>query len=272
MAERILLGNLGSTFGLKISRKGQPVTSATGKDLLFDSTANSGAPRYLRKFSSATGAAPPGGGFNNFIPTSGGTANTEINTGAEYHPLFLYLQDGTGIQYDASGTTYYDPTNTANRVPDAQGTQTTSDDVIITGTSTTSRVQERLDMFAFNSKADTVLSNPAPINGTRHAGFPVTFTGNATDHGTNLRYFAPASTANQQYSSNTVGGYGKRLEYRILNGQSLNSRFIYGDTGGSWYYEVDRTRMGGNPPTNVKVGVLRAPCGYGYMTSTYMGF
>ena len=268
MAERILLGNLGSTFGLKISRKGQPVTSATGKDLLFDSTANSGAPRYLRKFSSATAV----GGFNDFIPTSGGTANTEINTGAEYHPLFLYLQDGTGIQYDASGTTYYDPTNTANRVPDAQGTQTTSDDVIITGTSTTSRVQERLDMFAFNSKADTVLSNPAPINGTRHAGFPVTFTGNATDHGTNLRYFAPASTANQQYSSNTVGGYGKRLEYRILNGQSLNSRFIYGDTSESWYYTLDRTRMGGNPPTNVKVGVFRIPCGYGYMTSTYMGF
>lgn len=268
MAERILLGNLGSTFGLKISRKGQPVTSATGKDLLFDSTANSGTPRYLRKFSSATSVA----GFNDFIPTTGGTADTETNTSAEYHPLFLYLQDGTGIQYDASGTTYYDPTNTANRVPDAQGTQTTSDDVIITGTSTTSRVQERLDMFAFNSKADTNLLNPAPINGTRHAGFPVTFTGNATDHGTNLRYFAAANTVNQQYSSNTVGGYGKRLEYRILNGQSLNSRFIYGNTSGGWYYEVDRTRMGGNPPTNLKVGVFRVPCGYGYMTSTYMGF
>ena len=269
MGARIILGNLGgSTYGLKISRKGTDVTSATGKDLLFDTTANSGAPRYLRKFSSATSSG--NNGFNNFIPTSGGTANTEINTGTEYHPLFLYLQDGTGIQYDASGTTYYDPTNTANRVPDAQGTQDTSDDVIITGTSTTSRVQERLDMFAFNSKADTNLGNPAPINGTRHAGFPVTFTGNATDHGTNLRYFASANTVNQQYSSNTVGGYGKRLEYRIANGQSLNSRFIYGSTG--WYYTVDRTRMGGSPPTNLKIGVFRVPCGYGYMTSTYMGF
>ena len=269
MGARIILGNLGgSTYGLKISRKGTDVTSATGKDLLFDSTANSGVPRYLRKFSSATASA----GFNNFIPTSGGTADTEINTNTEYHPLFLYLQDGTGIEYDASGTTYYDPTNTANRVPDAQGTTTTSDDVIITGTSTTSRVQERLDMFAFNSKADTNLGDPAPINSTRHAGFPVTFTGNATDHGTNLRYFAAANTANQNYSSNTTGGYGKRLEYRKANGESLNSRFIYGDTSGSWYYEVDRTRMGGNPPTNVKVGVFRVPCGYGYMTSTYMGF
>ncbi len=271
MAKRVLLGQISSgVYGLRISRKGVDVTSASGKDLLFDSTTNSGLGRYLRKFSSATSSG--NSGFNNFIPTSGGTADTENTSGAEYHPLFLYLQDGTGIQYDASGTTYYDPTNTANRVPDAQGTQTTSDDVIITGTSTTSRVQERLDMFAFNSKADTTLSNPAPINGTRHAGFPVTFTGNATDHGTNLRYFASANTANQNYSSNTAGGYGKRLEYRIANGQSLNSRFIYGDTSGSWYYEVDRTRMGGNPPTNVKIGVFRVPCGYGYMTSTYMGF
>jgi hypothetical protein len=269
MAKRVLLGQISSgVYGLRISRKGVDVTTASGKDLLFDSTTNSGLGRYFRKFSSATGVA----GFNNFIPISGGTADTENVSGTEYHPLFLYLQDGTGIQYDASGTTYYDPTNTANRVPDAQGTQPTSDDVIITGTSTTSRVQERLDMFAFNSKADTNLSNPAPINGTRHAGFPVTFTGNATDHGTNLRYFAPANTVNQQYSSNTVGGYGKRLEYRLLNGESLNSRFIYGDTGGNWYYKVDKTRMGGNPPTNVKVGVFRIPCGYGYMTSTYMGF
>jgi len=271
MAKRVLLGQISSgVYGLRISRKGVDVTSASGKDLLFDSTTNSGLGRYLRKFSSATSSG--NSGFNNFIPTSGGTADTENTSGAEYHPLFLYLQDGTGIQYDASGTTYYDPTNTANRVPDAQGTQTTSDDVIITGTSTTSRVQERLDMFAFNSKADTTLSNPAPINGTRHAGFPVTFTGNATDHGTNLRYIASANTSNQNYSSNTAGGYGKRLEYRIANGQSLNSRFIYGDTSGSWYYEVDRTRMGGNPPTNVKIGVFRVPCGYGYMTSTYMGF
>ena len=269
MGARILLGNLGgSNYGLKISRRGTDVTSASGKDLLLDTTANSGVPRYLRKFSSATASS----GFNTFIPTSGGTANTEINTGAEYHPLFLYLQDGTGTEYDASGTSHYDPTNTANRVPDAQGTTTTSDDVIITGTTTVSRVQERLDMFAFNSKADTNLGNPAPINSTRHAGFPVTFTGNATDHGTNLRYFAPANSANQGYSSNTAGGYGLRLEFRKANGQSLNSRFIYGDTSGSWYYTVDRTRMGGNPPTNVKVGVFRVPCGYGYMTSTYMGF
>ena len=87
-----------------------------------------------------------------------------------------------------------------------------------------------------------------------------------------MRYFAPANTANQDYSSNTVGGYGKRLEYRKANGESLNNRFIYGDTSGSWYYALDKTRMGGNPPTNVKVGVFRIPCGYGYMTSTYMGF
>ena len=208
MAKRVLLGQISSgVYGLRISRKGVDVTSASGKDLLFDSTTNSGLGRYFRKFSSATASS----GFNNFIPTTGGTADTEISNGTEYHPLFLYLQDGTGTAYDASGTSHYDPTNTANRVPDAQGTTTTTDDVVITGTTTVSRVQERIDMFALNSKADTNLGNPAPINSTRHAGFPVTFTGNATDHGTNLRYFAPSNTANQTYSSNTTGVYGARL-------------------------------------------------------------
>jgi len=268
MAKRVLLGKISSgVYGLRISRKGVDVTTASGKDLLFDSTTNSGLGRYFRKFSSATASA----GFNNFIPTSGGTADTENTSGTEYHPLFLYLQDGTGIQYDTNSTSYY-TTAAGNRVADSNGTTTLSDDAVITGTSITQRVQERLDMFAFNSGADTNLGDPSPINGTRHAGFPVTFTANALDHGTNLRYFAPANTPNQTYSSNTAGGYGKRLEYRKANGESLNSRFIFGDTSGSWYYTLDKSRMGGNPPTNVKVGVFRIPCGYGYMTSAYMGF
>ncbi len=268
MAKRVLLGKISSgVYGLRISRKGVDVTSASGKDLLFDSTTNSGLGRYFRKFSSATASA----GFNNFIPTSGGTADTENTSGTEYHPLFLYLQDGTGIQYDTSSTSYY-TTASGNRVADSNGTTTLSDDAVITGTSITQRAQERLDMFAFNSGADTNLGDPSPINSTRHAGFPVTFTANALDHGTNMRYFAPNNTANQTYSSNTAGGYAKRLEYRKANGESLNSRFIYGDTSGSWYYTLDKGRMGGNPPTNVKVGVFRIPCGYGYMTSTYMGF
>src|SRR6056300_1152601 len=268
MAKRVILGKISTgVYGLRISRKGVDVTTASGKDLLFDSTTNSGLGRYFRKFSSATASA----GFNNFIPTSGGTADTENTSGTEYHPLFLYLQDGTGIQYDTNSTSYY-TTAAGNRVADSNGTTTLSDDAVITGTSITQRVQERLDMFAFNSGADTNLGDPSPINGTRHAGFPVTFTANALDHGTNLRYFAPANTPNQTYSSNTAGGYGKRLEYRKANGESLNSRFIFGDTSGSWYYTLDKSRMGGNPPTNVKVGVFRIPCGYGYMTSAYMGF
>lgn len=269
MAKRVLLGKISSgVYGLRISRKGVDVTSASGKDLLFDSTTNSGLGRYFRKFSSATASA----GFNNFVPTSGGTADTENISGTEYHPLFLYLQDGTGIEYDTGSTSYYSGSNTSNLVADASGTTTLSDDSVISAGTVNVRIQERIDMLGFNSKADTTLSDPAPINSTRHAAFPVTFTANAADHGTNMRYFAPANTANQTYSSNTAGGYGKRLEYRKANGESLNSRFIYGDTSGSWFYTLDKSRMGGNPPTNIKIGVFRIPCGYGYMTSTYMGF
>lgn len=268
MANRVVIGELPSgDYGIKISRRGQNVLTATGKDLLFDSTANSGQGRYLRKFASATSAA----GFNNYVPTNDGTQDTENASGQEYHPLFLYIQDGTGITYDTNNQTYF--SFASNQVLDSNGTQTTTDDFTQTNGTPVGRIQERLDMLAFNSKADTNLGNPAPINGTRHAAFPVTFTGNAADHGVNLRYWHATQTNNLEWSSNTLGGYGKRLEFRIATGQSLNSRFIYGLSSTSgWYYTVDRTRMGGNPPTNVKIATFRVPCGYGYMTSTYMGF
>jgi len=38
MANRILLGNLGSTFGLKVSKEGQNVLTTSDKNLIFDST------------------------------------------------------------------------------------------------------------------------------------------------------------------------------------------------------------------------------------------
>ena len=268
MANRVVIGELPSgDYGIKISRRGQNVLTATGKDLLFDSTANSGQGRYLRKFASATSAS----GFNNYVPTNDGTQDTENASGQEYHPLFLYIQDGTGITYDTNNQTYF--SFASNQVLDSNGTQTTTDDFTQTNGTISSRIQERLDMFAFNSKADSNLADPAPINGTNHVAFPVTFTGNAADHGVNLRYWHATQTNNLEWSSNTLGGYKKRLEFRKANGESLNNRFIYGLSSTSgWYYTVDRTRMGGNPPTNVKVATFRIPCGYGYMTSTYMGF
>ena len=87
--------------------------------------------------------------------------------------------------------------NTSNLVADASGTTTLSDDSVISAGTVNVRIQERIDMLGFNSKADTTLSDPAPINSTRHAAFPVTFTANAADHGTNMRYFAPANTAKE---------------------------------------------------------------------------
>ena len=99
MANRVVIGELPSgDYGIKISRRGQNVLTATGKDLLFDSTVNSGQGRYLRKFASATSAS----GFNNYVPTNDGTQDTENASGQEYHPLFLYIQDGTGITYDTN--------------------------------------------------------------------------------------------------------------------------------------------------------------------------
>ena len=38
MANRILLGDIGSTFGLKVSRAGTDVTTGADKDMLFGSS------------------------------------------------------------------------------------------------------------------------------------------------------------------------------------------------------------------------------------------
>ena len=50
MGKRIRLGQLsGTTYGLKISKEGQDVDSATGKNLLFDSTNPGKSPIYFGK-------------------------------------------------------------------------------------------------------------------------------------------------------------------------------------------------------------------------------
>ena len=74
MANRIILGNLGSTYGLKVSKPGYDVTTAASQDLLFDSTNNN----FFKSI--ITGTLSLGAGT---------TASTSITLGTTYASLML---------------------------------------------------------------------------------------------------------------------------------------------------------------------------------------
>jgi hypothetical protein len=74
MTYRIILGNLGSTYGLKVSKPGYDVTSTTSENLLFDSTNNN----FLRSIVTGTLSLP-----------AGLTASTSVTLGTMYGSLML---------------------------------------------------------------------------------------------------------------------------------------------------------------------------------------
>lgn len=74
MVNRVILGNLGSSYGLKISKPAVEVTTAVSKDLLFDSSRN-----YLRSLITGT-----------LTLAAGATASTSINLGSTYASNMFY--------------------------------------------------------------------------------------------------------------------------------------------------------------------------------------
>jgi len=105
MANRVLLGKIsGSTFGLKVSKKGQNVLTAGNNQLLFDSTLN------------RTGQIYAGANNINFNGVSGNpTENAGINfltmvspnkTNLGYIPLVLRTEKNMGERTDTTNFTY----------------------------------------------------------------------------------------------------------------------------------------------------------------------
>ena len=105
MGKRIRLGHLsGSTYGLKTSKEGQDVDSATGKNLLFDSTSAGKSPIYFGK-TIAVG--------NNEINHGIGTRSnfdshvgyiTHSGTKLQYNRLVVVIEDATGQNLDSTSS------------------------------------------------------------------------------------------------------------------------------------------------------------------------
>ncbi len=307
MANRVLLGDIGSNdFGLKISKPGVDVTSATDKQLLFDS----------RK--GRTGQIYAGGAGLNFVNVAADQEAVVIGSADLYGNLISNNGSHVGKKIIINGTTVtISSTTTVYGV-----TWTTAQDIVddINNTSISGNVtaykrtvsnSEYLKLE--DTSGDLVISYPASNSletvvgiGAQTIEYP-----DLSSDGVNWRTASGSAKPSLGYipllilSEKVAGGYEGEVQdenYESTNRLSLwktTATHMYpigghgntapsvgsnsADNGGtqtgapvfigreydyndSWETGPVDTNM-----TNASFLVLRMPCAYGYMTSTYFG-
>ena len=298
MARRIIAGLLsGSTYGLKVSKKGQDAASATGKNLLFDSTNAGKSPIYFGKtVNVGNNAVNHGIGSRSDFDSSIGYI-TYSSTKLQYNPLVVVIEDATGqnLDHSASGFSssssgiYSNVSNYISRLGVASSSLFTEN---IKETGAVYRTS------AFYAQSGSEGSTVSSTNNSYSMYAPTTtnvkgtirsycFTANSGDHpATDAAAFNPSNTTNQRlntfgnsvdiYKSDVTDnqsndfGYNTRLEFRKQTGEALNDKFFYRDNG--TFYTVAKANLGGLPVTNAKIAISKVPLGYGFMNSTFMGF
>lgn len=298
MGKRIRLGHLsGSTYGLKVSKEGQDVDSATGKNLLFDSTNAGKSPIYFGKtINVGNNAVNHGIGSRSDFDSSIGYI-THSSTKLQYNPLVVVIEDATGqnLDHTASGFSssssgiYSNISNYISRLG------VTSSSLFTETIKETGAVYRTSAFYAQSGSEGSTVSS---TNNSYSMYAPTTtnvkgtirsycFTANSGDHpATDAAAFNPSNTTNQRlntfgnsvdiYKSDVTDnqsndfGYNTRLEFRKQTGEALNDKFFYRDNG--TFYTVAKANLGGLPVTNAKIAISKVPCGYGFMNSTFMGF
>lgn len=298
MGKRIRLGHLsGSTYGLKVSKKGQDVDSASGKNLLFDSTNAGKSPIYFGKtVSVGSNAVNHNIGSRSDFDSSIGYI-THSSTKLQYNPLVVVIEDATGqnLDHTASGFSssssgiYSNISNYISRLGVA------SSSLFTENIKETGAVYRTSAFYALSGSEGSTVSS---TNNSYSMYAPTTtnvkatvrsycFTANSGDHpATDAAAFNPSNTTNQRlntfgnsldiYKSDVTDnqsndfGHNTRLEFRKQTGEALNDKFFYRDNG--TFYTVAKANLGGLPVTNAKVAISKVPCGYGFMNSTFMGF
>ena len=297
MGKRIRLGQLsGSTYGLKVSKKGQDVDSATGKNLLFDSTAKS--PIFFgRSITVSSGSA-----VNNGIGTRSNFDQhvgyiTHNGTKLQYNRLCVVIEDATGQNLDSTLNT--SSSNVSSFYNSTSGYYSrlgiTSSSVLSEQIKETGAMYRTSAFYALSgTEGDSVTSTnnsysmyaPTTVN-VRQTVRSYCFTANSGDHPAGEAYqFNPSNSENQRYNTFGVSpdiyksdvtdnqsndfGFGLRLEFRKASGEANNDKTFRRDNG--TFYTVAKANLGGLPVTNAKIAVSNVPCGYGFMNSTFMGF
>jgi hypothetical protein len=298
MGKRIRLGQLsGSTYGLKVSKKGQDVDSATGKNLLFDSTNAGKSPIYFGKTVSIG---------NNAVNHSLGTRSsfdgsvgyiTHSGTKLQYNPLVVVIEDATGQNLDhsvssfsgSSSGTYSSVSGYLSRLG------VTSSSLFTENIKETGAMYRTSAFYALSGSEGSTVSSTnnsysmyaATTTNVKQTIRSYCFSANSGDHpASDALVFNPSNSTNQR--NNTFGnssdiyksdvtdnqssdfGHDNRLEFRKQTGEALNDKFFYRDNG--TFYTVAKANLGGLPVTNAKVAISKVPLGYGFMNSTFMGF
>tara|TARA_B110000858_G_scaffold88719_1_gene102499 strand:- start:3756 stop:4661 length:906 start_codon:yes stop_codon:yes gene_type:complete len=301
MANRILLGDIGSTFGLKVSRAGTDVTTGADKDMLFDSTKN------------RTGQIYGGGAGINFVDSSSDQRAYVRGTANLFSAALFNQGNLTGKKIIIDGTTVTLSSTTSY----LQYTWTSVDDIkddinaasisgITALKSTLSSSDHRLALRKTTS--DMVISYPASNSLETIIGIA----GGTYDYpdlasnGVNFLTASGTSKPNLGYVPLVVlaeqvgGGYEGEVVgddiYEAVNRLSLwkttsstihpvmadadepssattNGTFV-GDpviVGREYGYNEGVEGEVETAMVNANFFVLRVPCAYGYMTSTYFG-
>ena len=298
MGKRIRLGHLsGSTYGLKVSKEGQDVDSATGKNLLFDSTNAGKSPIYFGKtVNVGNNAVNHNIGSRSDFDSSIGYI-THSGTKLQYNPLVVVIEDATGQNLDHTASSF---SSTSSGVYSSVSGYlsrigVTSSSIFTENIKETGAVYRTSAFYALSgtegesvSSTNNSYSMYAPtttnIKGTIRS---YCFTANSGDHpASDAAAFNPSNTTNQRlntfgnsvdiYKSDVTDnqsndfGHNTRLEFRKQTGEALNDKYFYRDNG--TFYTVTKANLGGLPVTNAKVAISKVPLGYGFMNSTFMGF
>ena len=297
MGKRIRLGQLsGSTYGLKVSKKGQDVDSATGKNLLFDSTAKS--PIFFGRSITVSSGSTVNNGIgtrSNFDQHVGYI--THNSTKLQYNRLCVVIEDATGQNLDSTLNT--SSSNVSSFYNSTSGYYSrlgiTSSSVLSEQIKETGAMYRTSAFYALSgTEGDSITSTnnsysmyaPTTVN-VRQTVRSYCFTANSGDHPAGDAYqFDPSHSENQRYNTfgNSVDiyksdvtdnqsndfGFGLRLEFRKASGEANNDKTFRRDNG--TFYTVAKANLGGLPVTNAKIAVSNVPCGYGFMNSTFMGF
>ena len=299
MPRRIILGKLASgVYGLKVSKKGQDANSATGKNLLFDSTSAGKSPIYFGKtinvgnnlISHEISTRSDFDGSAGYITVSG--------TKLQYNPLVIVLEDATGqelnhalstITVNSSNTVYSSNSAYISRLGLPNGA---SFNEFIKETGTMYRTSAFYALSGSEGSSVTSTNNSYSMDNPTGVNIKATtrsycFTANSGDHpASDSILFNPNNSENQRY--NTFGtsadvykstvtdsqsndfGFNQRMEFRKQSGEALNDKFFRRDNGS--FYTVAKANLGGLPITNAKIAISKVPLGYGFMNSTFMGF
>ena len=302
MGKRIRLGQLsGSAYGLKVSKEGHDVDSATGKNLLFDSTNAKTAIYFGKTINVGSNAVNHNIDSRSNFDSSKGYI-THNGTKLQYNPLVVVIEDATGQNLDHAISSFSSSSGsgTYNSISGYISRLGVNSGTIFTETIKETGALYRTSAFyaLSGTEGDSVTSTnnsysfeSPTVHNVKCTVRSYCFTANSGDHtGPNSLLNNPSNSENQRYNTfgnsndifksdvttNVSGSFGTHLgfnlrtEFRKQTGEALNDKNFRKDDGS--FYTVPKANLGGLPITNAKVAVSTVPCGYGFMNSTFMGF